>query len=120
MRQFIRYSSVGAVATAVHYLVLVACVEYVGLAPWLASGLGAATGAQIAFLGNRWYTFVHNAEIRTSWLRFQATALVGALIGMAVVAVSVRLGLHYLLAQMLATGLMLVLTFLINRAWTFR
>jgi len=27
MRHFIRYSAVGALATAVHYLVLIACVE---------------------------------------------------------------------------------------------
>ena len=39
---------------------------------------------------------------------------------MAVVAAAVRLGLHYVLAQMLATGLSLVLTFGINRVWTFR
>lgn len=120
MQHFIRYTVVGAVATAFHYALLVLCVEYVGWPAWLASGFGAVAGAQLAYLGNRWFTFAHRGEMRASWPRFQATALIGALFGMAVVALAVRLGLHYVLAQMLATGLGLVLTFGVNRAWTFR
>ncbi len=120
MRRFIRYGTVGAIATATHYLVLVLCVEGAGWPAWLASGLGAVVGAQVAYLGNRHYTFEHRGPIGESWLRFQSTALLGALLGMAIVAAGVHLGLHYLLAQVLATGASLVLTFAINRAWTFR
>lgn len=120
MRHFIRYSAVGAIATATHYLLLVLCVERVGWAPWWASGFGALAGAQVAYAGNRWFTFAHRGQIGASWPRFQATALLGALLGMALVAFAVWLGLHYVLAQLLATALSLVLTFLINRIWTFR
>lgn len=120
MRQFFRYGAVGAVATAAHYLLLVLCVEGADWPPWLASGFGAAVGAQVAYLGNRWFTFAHRGAVSASWPRFQTTALAGALLGMAVVAVAVRLGLYYVLAQMLATALGLVLTFGINRVWTFR
>lgn len=119
-RHFIRYVAVGAIATAVHYLTLVLCVEGFGWPAWCGSGLGALVGAQVAYLGNRWFTFAHRGAMSASWPRFQATALVGALLGMAVVALAVRLGLHYVLAQMLATALSLVLTFGINRLWTFR
>ena len=116
MQHFIRYSAVGAVATALHYALLVLCVELFGWPAWLASGFGAVVGAQLAYVGNRWLTFAHRGDVSASWPRFQATAL----LGMAVVALAVRLGLHYVLAQMLATGLSLVLTFGINRVWTFR
>lgn len=119
MRRFIRYSAVGALATATHYLVLVLCVEVAAWPAWLGSGLGAVIGAQVAYLGNRRYTFAHRGAIGASWLRFQGTALLGALLGMAVVAAGVRIGVHYLLAQMLATGLSLALTFAINRGWSF-
>jgi putative flippase GtrA len=119
MRHFIRYSTVGAFATAVHYLVLVASVEWAAWPPYLASGLGAVVGAQVAYLGNRWLTFAHRGAMRTSWPRFQATALLGALLGMAVVALGVRLGVHYLIAQMAATLGSLLLTFAVNRLWTF-
>ena len=119
-RHFIRYSTVGAIATVVHYLVLVVCVELGHWPAYAGSGLGAVVGAQVAFAGNRWFTFAHRGALRASWPRFQATALLGALLGMAIVALGVRLGLYYLLAQMLATLAGLLLTFAINRGWTFR
>jgi putative flippase GtrA len=119
MKHFIRYGAVGVVATAAHYLVLVLCVEGLHWPAFIGSGVGAVVGAQVAYAGNRWFTFAHTGAISASWPRFQATALLGALLGMAVVALGVRLGLYYLLAQVLATLLGLALTFAINRAWTF-
>jgi putative flippase GtrA len=120
MRRLIRYTGVGAVATAVHYALLVGLVEAAGWAPAWASGAGAVVGAQVAYAGNRRYTFGHGGPVFASWWRFQGTAIAGALFGMAVVAIGVRLGLHYVAAQVLATGLNLLATFAINRAWTFR
>ena len=120
MQRFLRYTAVGAFATAVHYLVLVLCVEVAGWPAYLGSGLGAVIGAQIAYFGNRHYTFAHRGAIGESWLKFQGTALLGALVGMAIVAAGVRMGLHYLIAQILATGTTLALTFAVNRAWSFR
>ena len=116
---FMRYTAVGACATAMHYLVLVLCVEQGWLPAWAASGLGAIVGAQVAYAGNRWFTFAYRGEVGRSWLRFQGTAAFGAVLGMAVVAGAVAMGLHYLLAQIVATGLILALTYAINRAWTF-
>ena len=120
MRHFIRYTAVGAIATAAHYLLLVLCVEYGGWPAFAASGLGAVLGAQLAYAGNRWFTFAHRGSVGASWLRFQATALLGALLGMALVALGVRFGIHYLIAQAAATLASLVLTFAVNRYWTFR
>ena len=120
VRYFVRYTAVGAFATAVHYLLLVLGVERGGWPAFAASGFGAVVGAQVAYLGNRWFTFAHRGDVRASWPRFQATALIGALLGMAIVALGVRLGVHYLFAQVPATLASLLLTFAINRHWTFR
>jgi putative flippase GtrA len=120
MQRFLRYATVGTVATAVHYLLLVLCVELGEWPAFLASGFGAVVGAQVAYLGNRGFTFAHRGAVGVSWLRFQGTALIGAGFGMAVVALAVALGWHYLFGQMLATCAALVLTFAINRRWTFR
>lgn len=118
--QFVRYGAVGGTATAAHYLLLVLAVQQLGWPAWLASGAGAVLGAQVAYLGNHWFTFRSRIARMQSWPRFQAVALVGALLGMAVVGAGVALGLHYLLAQCLATGICLVLGFALNRRWTFR
>ena len=119
-RGFGRYVLVGVIATAAHYLVLVLCVEAAGWRPWLASGVGATVGAQVAYAGNRLYTFDHRGAVGASWLKFQITALGGALQGMAIVAAAVRGGWHYIAAQAVATLAGLVLTYAVNRLWTFR
>lgn len=115
----VRYTAVGAVATAVHWSLVVALVEVAAVPAWLASGAGAVVGAQLGFFGNRRFTFGHVGAVAPAWRRFMATALLGAVLGMAIVALGVRLGLHYLLAQALATSAMLLLTFAVNRGWTF-
>jgi putative flippase GtrA len=120
MKRLLRYTLVGAIATAAHYALLVLCVEAGAWPAWLASGLGAVIGAQVAYLGNRQFTFAYRGELGASWLKFQTTAAVGALLGMLIVGITVRIGWHYLVAQVAATLTMLLLTFVINRLWTFR
>lgn len=119
MSALLRYSLVGVLATAAHWLLLAGLVEGAAIAPWLASGCGAVLGAQLAFFANRRYTFSHQGAVLPAWWRFMGTALLGALLGMAVVAVGVAAGLHYLGAQALATLCAMLLTYLINRCWTF-
>ncbi len=114
------YAAVGGFATGVHYALLVLAVEVFDAPAWLGSGLGALVGAQVAYAGNRRYTFAHAGTIARSWPRFMATATLGALLGMGVVGLGVSIGVPYLAAQGVATLLGLVATFLINRAWTFR
>ena len=116
---WLRYTAVGAVATAAHYAWLWGAVEWAHWPPPWAAGSGAVLGAQLGFVGNRWFTFAHGGAWWPAWWRFQATALLGATLSAAVVALGVRLGLHYLLAQMAATLLALGLTYAINRRWTF-
>ncbi len=116
---FARYLAVGAAATLVHWAVLVVAVEAARAPAWLASGAGAVVGAQVAFAGNRRYTFTGGRRGLAAWWRFMGTAAAGALLGMAIVAGGVALGLHYLLAQAAATAVVVVVTFVANRHWSF-
>ena len=116
---WLRYGAVGGVATLAHYALLAGLVELADWPPPLAAGAGAALGAQVGFVGNRCFTFDHQGPRLPAWWRFQLTALLGGLVSMAVVAAGTRLGLHYLLAQAVATLLALVLTYLINKRWAF-
>lgn len=119
MRALTRYAVVGVAATTAHWLTLALLVEATGAAAWLGSGLGAVVGAQVAFFGNRRFTFDHAGERWPAWWRFMGTAAAGGGLGMAIVAGGVGLGAHYLLAQALATAVVMVLTFAVNRHWTF-
>ena len=116
---WLRYLAVGAVATAAHYALLALLVE---LGHWhapLAAGAGAALGAQLGFVGNRWLTFGHCGAWLPAWWRFQLTALLGGVTSIGVVAAGTLVGLHYLVAQVGATLVALVLTYAINRRWAF-
>ena len=120
MRRLARYTAVGVGATAAHYALLAAIVETGGGPAWLASGAGALLGAQVAFWGNRRYTFSHTGPWWPAWCRFHLTAGAGAVLGMTLVAAGVRVGLHYLLAQAAATVIVMGASFAANRAWAFR
>ncbi len=119
LMQFLRYSAIGLLATLVHFALLTALVESQTCLPVWASVWGAALGAQVAYFGNRWWTFAPAPQTISAWLRFQLTALMAALLGVLWLSLGMQVGLHYLLAQMLATGINLVLTFLVNRRWVF-
>jgi putative flippase GtrA len=119
MAALLRYAAIGALATATHYALLCAAVELAGWPPAVAAGVGAAVGAQVAFVGNRWFTFAHRGPWWPSWWRFQGTALIGAGGSSTLVALGGAIGVHYLLAQVVATLLTMLLTFAINRRWAY-
>ncbi len=56
-RQWGRHHTVALVATAVDYLVMVACVEIGDLNAVAATPLAALAGAIVSFTMNRWYTY---------------------------------------------------------------
>ena len=116
---WVRYVAVGGAATAAHYALLGLAVEWGLWPPPLAAGAGAALGAQVAFVGNRWFTFGHRGAWWTAWWRFQLTALLGVALSAGVVALGGWIGIHYLLSQVAATLLGLMLTYAVNRRWTF-
>lgn len=121
MKGLSRYAAVGAVATAGHYALLVLLVEVAHMAPGPAALLGALFGAMLAYWGNRRFTFSGTrASHATALPRFSVIAGLGALANAAIVGGGVAVGAHYLLMQALATVLVMMATFHLNRRWTFR
>lgn len=116
-----KYTLVGGIATAAHYLSLMVLVEVFGVSPALSAFCGAIVGAVLAYWGNRRITFdASSASHGRAVPRFALVALAGALINALVVWLGVQtLGVHYLLAQAAATAAVLLLTYHLNRNWTF-
>ncbi len=120
-RQFLAYAAIGAVGTGFHYLTLVALVSRARLDPVAATSCGFVVGAVVNYVGNYHLTFRSRRGHVGTMGRFFAVAAAGMAVNAAVMALCHRaLGIHYLVSQVLATGLVVVLTFLANRAWTFR
>jgi putative flippase GtrA len=119
--QFVRYAGVGAVATACHYATLIAAVEVGGASPVLAAMFGFLVGGSISYGLNRTWTFASDRAHEAAVPRFAIVAFIGFLLTGAFMALLTGpLTLHYLLAQVTTTGLVMIWTFLGHRHWTFK
>ena len=120
-RQFIVFFGVGAVATAVHYCLMIALADGLKVDPVLAAAVGYTAGAVVNYLLNYHYTFASKGKHRDTVAKFAVVALSGLALNVLLVGVMVKsMGLHYLLAQAIATGLILGWNFVLNKMWTFK
>lgn len=119
-RQLTAYASVGAMATIVHYAILVGLVEAGGWAPVPATLCGYVAGGVVAYALNRRHTFASDRPHAEAGWRFALTAFLGFCLTFGLMSLFVeRLGAPYLLAQLVTTVLAMFVTFGINRSWTF-
>jgi putative flippase GtrA len=117
--QFARYGLAGAVGTALHYAALVGLVQFAQFPAVAASTAGAVAGAVVNYALNHRWTFASPQGHTRALPRFAAVALAGIALNAVVMAMLIGSGAHYLAAQVVATGLVLVAGYFANRAWTF-
>ncbi len=121
VRQFTAFATAGAIGTGAHYLVLVVLVSSGRLGAIGASAAGFVTGALINYFLNYRYVFRSDKRHKEALVKFFSVALIGLAVNSLVIGLAVGwLGVHYLIAQVAATGCVLLCTFFGNRAWTFR
>lgn len=119
-RQFVRFFGVGCVSAIGHYGLLILLVQAAGVAAVPSSAAGALLGAWINYSLNYRFTFRSNKGHLESVTKFALVALIGLLLNTLFMWLGVdRLGMHYLLSQVLTTGLVMIWSFAANRFWTF-
>lgn len=119
-RQFVSFALIGAIGTSGHYMTLISLVELAHISPVIATTCGFVVGALINYILNYRFTFRSNKPHHEALSKFLTVALLGAAVNTGLMyLLNQQLGLHYFLAQLLATGLVLVFNFLLNRIWTF-
>ena len=119
--QFSSFIWVGGFATLLHYLILIFLVQIGGVRPTLATGVGCIAGAALSYFLNYHYTFVSKLSHAPAVAKFFTVAAIGLTINLGIVALATEnLGANYLLAQVFATGCVLLWNFTANRLWTFR
>ena len=115
------YVGAGGVATASHYAVTIAAVEGLSVEPIAATVMGFLTGSAIKYWLNYSAAFRSSAPHAHAMPRF-AVAL-AAMLGLNTLIFALLergLGMHYLLAQLLTTVLLIPPGYLIHRQWVFR
>lgn len=118
--QFASFASAGAVGTVAHYLVLLGLVRFFLAHPVTASILGSLAGAIVNYLLSHHWVFRSKRKHSATLSKFVAVGGLGLVLNAAIMYVLVTIAsLHYLLAQVAATGIVLFWNFLGNRFWTF-
>jgi len=120
LSKLLRFALVGVAATGVQYLVAALLFWGVGWPAVWASGLGFVVSAVGNFLANAMFTFGVRDRLMGRLPRFAVVAGTGLALNSAVLALAQRNGLHVLLAQLLATLLVLAWNFVLNAVWSFR
>jgi len=120
-RRFLTFAVIGIVGTLAHYLTLVSLVESAGLRAQAGAMFGFMAGALVNYCLHYRLTFRSNARHRDALSRFLAIAAVGFGLNALLMQWGVEsLGIHYLLAQLFATGAVLIWNFAGSMIWAFR
>ena len=115
------YVGAGGVATASHYAVTIAAVEGLSVAPIAASVMGFLTGSAIKYWLNYSAAFRSSAPHVHAMPRFALALTAMLALNTLLFALLERaLGMHYVLAQLLTTVLLIPPGYLIHRQWVFR
>lgn len=114
------FAVVGLCGTMLHYCVFLGLVVLLEVQPGRSAFVGAAAGACVVYLLNRRYTFDSQRPHAETIPRFAALSILGAVLNGAIVGWLSMIGLHYLLAQMAATVLVLFVNFIVSKKWIFR
>ena len=119
--QFVKFGVVGVSNTLLAFTIYTVLLKVFGVWYLAASAIGFVLGAVNGFLLNRRWTFaghVGDALTPVRWGIVQGCGL-GLNLGLLYLFVD-DAGIEKLLSQALATVIVTVVTFLVNRAWTFR
>lgn len=118
--QFVRFAGVGGIATALMYVLLAIGVEGLGWTAVVSSAAAYCISSVFNYWANYHFTFSSQARHASALPRFAAVAACGLAINAAIMWLLTEwIHWHYLVAQVLATGAVLLWNFFANRHWTY-
>lgn len=118
---FGKFLGVGGAATLLQYALLLTMVELFALKSVLASSVSYVISALFNYILNYRFTFQSTADHKTALLRFSVVAACGLGINSLIMYFLTEIfTLYYLLAQVVATLVVLVWNFSAHRYWTYK
>jgi putative flippase GtrA len=120
VREFTRFAAAGGVGTVVHYMILVALVRAGDVQPVVGSIAGFAAGSLVNYGLSHRFVFRSTKPLRATVWKFYLVAAVGLVLNTVLMYIAVHfLALHYLVGQVVSTGVVLLSNYLLNSLWTF-
>jgi putative flippase GtrA len=120
LRRFLLYAAAGVAATATHYAVMIAMVQWANWPEVLATCVGFLAGACVKYPLNYWGVFASRQRHSVAMTRFVLALAVSFVLNAALFAILLRaLDVHYMVSQVLTTGVVLFANYLLARYWIF-
>jgi putative flippase GtrA len=114
------YIAAGFAAVGGHYATTIALVELAGVAPLIASAIGFCVGATIKYFLNYFLAFRSTERHADALPKFVVALAVLFVLNLFVFwLLNERLGLHYFIAQVLTTGVLIAPGYVLSRVWVF-
>ena len=118
--QFLRFATVGVLATLSTYISLILLVEFWQIDVIKASVFGYIVGIIVNYALNYGFTFRSTRRHHILVPKFLLVMSIGLLLNIGVMSVGVNwIGIHYVLAQLAAVAVVLIWSFAANRFWVF-
>jgi|TARA_R110002096_G_scaffold309403_1_gene503896 putative flippase GtrA len=117
-QQLMKFTWVGIVSTGCHYVALVLLVEVFGWIPVIATMIGYAVGAVVNYILNFKFTFKSEGRHLVRFPKFIIMVVAGFILNAAIMYI---LDFWiYILSQIIATGTVFVVNFILGKYWVFR
>jgi len=119
-RKFVFFALVGAMTTGMQYAILILAVELLGAEAVVSSCVGYLMSASISYLLNYHFTFKSDHSHFGAATRFAIVSVTGLLLNGVIMYFLVHsVHMLYILAQVVATGTVLMWNFLGSALWAF-
>jgi putative flippase GtrA len=119
--KFMGFAGTGAIATGIQYLILVGLRELGGISPVIASATGYGIAAVANYLMKYHWVFRSDEKHHVAGPKYAVVSASGLALNTLLMYLGTQvLGLYYLFAQVITTGLVLIWNFALNGLWTFR
>jgi putative flippase GtrA len=120
LRRILYYVVAGFAATGTHYAVMVALVAWANSPEVLATSVGFLAGACVKYPLNYWTVFASRQRHRVALPRFAMALAVSFVLNALLLALLLHtLDVYYMVSQVLTTGTVLVVNYLLARYWIF-
>jgi len=120
-RQFLRFASVGAISTAVQYVILWSGVEIFAAPAAASSAIGYALGSVVNYLLNYFFTFESDQSHVKAASKYYIVLFIGWCANFGLMELFVNhAGWNYWFAQICTTGICLMWNFIGGRLWAFK
>ena len=122
IKEFIKFGVVGGIGTLINIIILFLLTEKVGVYYLISAIFSFIVAMSGNFILNKIWTFKENVKlgIGKKYLQFGLVSVSALLVNLFFLYLFTEIfGIYYIISQILAIGIALIINFLGNKIWTF-